>query len=266
MKVCVLGIIGTSYCGSTLLDVVLNSHPKVTGIGEAYRLVGSHYQEFVAQGQKPRCYICGDDCRVFPAKGLPLTFERLHRNPAERMRVQWVVDSSKVVNVFRDAEKARSADAYCYVILIKRPEPALGSFIKHRSGELPVNHIVKPWLIWYEQAERFVDGRRFLVLPYDELCSDPQLAVRRVHGLMNATARDVDGYQLGWAYDFENFRDHETHRVDGNLRVLTDGMPIAADETWRKYDVRQVPEADRIRMWAMYYRILDLRQRGFLYD
>ena len=88
-------LLGTSYCGSSLVNAVLDSHSQVAGGGELHWLVSKH-----ARGV---CAICGDNCQVWtPDVRQSITAENVWDTCAALTRKSFVLDTSKMKDWFVD--------------------------------------------------------------------------------------------------------------------------------------------------------------------
>lgn len=94
-KLDVAAIIGVSYCGSTLLNYILDSHPEIYGGGELHVLL--------RQGKRPRCKICGEQCVYWTPENLERPgAEPFYTAIAEIFSTRIIADSSKNVFWFRE--------------------------------------------------------------------------------------------------------------------------------------------------------------------
>jgi len=92
----VLATIGLSYCGSTLLNLMLDSHPEIYGVGEAHWLLRDWEKKSVNNYAKPRCVTCGFECAYWTEdalKNAPKT--GFYSYVAEMFNTNVIVDTSK---------------------------------------------------------------------------------------------------------------------------------------------------------------------------
>jgi len=253
----VLGILGCSYCGSTITETVLNTHPRMTSLGEVYHVVEEWHAKHLDEGRWDlRCRDCGDDCEVYPSSEYPLSYADVHRLPFERSQklLSWVVDASKVPAYFLKAEVTPSADQYRYVVMAKRPEAAAASFKKY--GVDGPGHIMQGYLYFYERVlEMFAAGKReYIMLPYDELVANPDHSFRRIIDLLNHG--ESEGSRLGYTFGTEV---EPAHRFFGNTAALQAGtVEIRRSNSWQGVD-HGVTDHQLQRMWDVYCRVLALR-------
>lgn len=134
-----VGILGSNYCGSTVMDMVMNTHPDMVGVGELNLVTEGSFnpKNAVSKIGCEICYYSDNTCPILPKEGFPYQMATVHREIAERAGVGWVVDSSKAARIYRKYEKAKSADGYWYLVLIKTPEAAAASYVKHYTPPHP---------------------------------------------------------------------------------------------------------------------------------
>lgn len=118
MSVKVLYIIGTPYCGSTLLGYQMGSNPRCASIGEVWNRVFREYH----YGE---CATCGKDCRYLTDAFLDgLTLETVYPRFAELFGVSVLLDGSKSVEHYKAITAAIEGNSDIYirpVILYRSP-------------------------------------------------------------------------------------------------------------------------------------------------
>lgn len=226
-----VGILGANYCGSTVMDMVMNTHPDMVGVGELNLVTEGSFNPKNAVS-KIGCEIChysGNTCPILPKEGFPYQMATVHREIAERAGVDWVVDSSKAARIYRKYEKAKSADGYWYFVLIKTPEAAAASYVKHYTPPHPEwapdfkgsptgDEIAKTWCNHYKQILDFVKGRQHIVIKYEEFAEDPKSTLTRVSEFLGVQdAFDISGYgDVKYGH----------HRIAGNYAAKTSRKPV----------------------------------------
>lgn len=203
----VLGLVGVSFCGSTILEMLLQTHPRIVGVGELWRACGERYQGGL-------CWQCGSDCALLDPSVLPLSYSNLHHQLYARADVDWLVDGSKWPGHFIRAQREQSDVELRVVLLIKRPEWAVASFLRR---ERDVDYAVRAFVDWYSSAARWLreSDVPYIVLPYEEMALNFPAALRRVLALL-------DG-DLDYDFDLDSYADVERyplHRFHGNESVL----------------------------------------------
>ena len=175
----VLGLVGVSFCGSTILEMLLQTHPRIVGVGELWRACGERYQGGL-------CWQCGSDCALLDPSVLPLSYSNLHHQLYARADVDWLVDGSKWPGHFIRAQREQSDVELRVVLLIKRPEWAVASFLRR---ERDVDYAVRAFVDWYSSAARWLreSDVPYIVLPYEEMALNFPAALRRVLALLDGT-------------------------------------------------------------------------------
>ncbi len=177
-------ILGTSYCGSTLLGNALNGHSRIAYAGEVSRLPG-----FDIGAPERLCPVCasqGKTCEVWSdtfaerilARGPGRSFDT-YREAVGGTPV--IVDGSKAVNWFRKVMADRPGPENPFVIIaVRNPFSFVDSCRRRESYE--------PWLaanIWRDTLFDILRtvaqyGLPHIVVRYEDLSRDPELTLRRV--------------------------------------------------------------------------------------
>lgn len=121
----VIGIIGRSYCGSSVVNLVLAAHPAIFGGGELHRLAVPELQL--------ACRVCGKACAYWTAAFLNdqrASFE--YGAIAVRAGVDVVVDASKAVDWFEEGTARRAGHRLIDICLAKHPMRHVASFIDNQ--------------------------------------------------------------------------------------------------------------------------------------
>lgn len=185
-----IGIVGTPYCGSTLLSALLDCCPGVAAVGEIDYLI--RWKEFPSIHEPPVCNAHGRDCPVW--------------SPTTRRTVLQDAELYPYVQkLFPDAETLILATKYPHlydrfgrpdaaIVLFRRPEAWAWSTWKHENVRVSDNYA--PWLDSYQLA---LDWCKKLpstaVVSYAALADFPWAripAICRHFGLRMPT-RDYDG-------------------------------------------------------------------------
>src|SRR3954468_14073862 len=128
--ICVSGI---SFCGSTVLNLVLGAHPDIHGGGELHKL-------FMPQ-KHPRCSVHQYECSEWTEDALAsVRKEGLYHQLAGKFGKSVISDTSK--NVWHHEELRPVNDAninYVYIQLVKHPLRHSSSYITNKF--LPANDL-----------------------------------------------------------------------------------------------------------------------------
>jgi hypothetical protein len=131
--VSIVGILGTSFSGSTLLNLMLGAHPSIYAGGELSALILNKDDPAVAS-----CTACGTACRYWTAQERSaITKANLYRNVVRIFGKPIIVDSSKSIDWFSEV-LASSEHAGCvphYVLMVKHPIRYLASCTANMTGD-----------------------------------------------------------------------------------------------------------------------------------
>jgi hypothetical protein len=226
-KTKVLGILGAPYCGSTVLDMVLSTHPDVQGAGELNYIANRWWNGANAASRVGcvECHAADRSCPVIPHGPVPVS--QLHRTVARNAGVSWVVDGSKSAEVFAQYEFVRSADVFRYVVMVKQPDNAAASYIRHAHDGNPAwapgaaatprgDGIARQWCDTYERILAFCASRPHIVVRYERFAGDPAAELARVAELMELSG-----------FDHRTYREAQHHGVSGNWRARHEKNPVA---------------------------------------
>lgn len=121
----IIGLIGRSYCGSSVVNLVLASHPGIFGGGELHRLAVPELQL--------ACRVCGKTCAYWTAAFLKEQRAGFDYGAiAGRAGVDVVVDASKAVDWFEDGGARRAGHRLIDICLAKHPMRHVASFIDNQ--------------------------------------------------------------------------------------------------------------------------------------
>lgn len=201
-----VAICGAGHSGSTLLGLVLGSHPACFYAGEAKKTL------FIGDARKPLrkrvCKICGEGCPVwsrFSVPPEPDVYEQLSRLTGRPV----IVDSTKKVEWIREraAEVDRAGAAHKRIFLTRDGRAVVNSRVRKYPDEDPAA-IVDAWLAQVRATEALIAERPdgALRVRYEELATEPERVVRRVCGFLG----------LDYAADMLRYEAHEHHPLGGN--------------------------------------------------
>jgi hypothetical protein len=193
-KTKVLGILGAPYCGSTVLDMVLSTHPDVQGAGELNYIANRWWNGANAASRVGcvECHAADRPCPVIPHGPVPVS--QLHRSVARNAGVSWVVDGSYI----RHAHDGN-------------PAWAPGAAATPRG-----DGIARQWCDTYERILAFCASRPHIVVRYERFAGDPAAELARVAELMELSG-----------FDHRTYREAQHHGVSGNWRARHEKNPVA---------------------------------------
>lgn len=243
MQKTILTILGTNYCGSHFLSLLLGSHPEAVHAGEVRRC-----ERPARLRRKPLCTICDDD------EACPLMHGVRAAAPAKRYEVLFA-NAGEEVSLLVDASKkpgwaARHAGdtryRHCYIHLMRDPRALVRRWLLS-PGKSPVHErrvvfsrnpregvrllLARAWKVylykWLRQNRAITDfvqntAGAYRVITYRSLACDTE-----------KTVRDLTEW-LGL-----KFHVSQLHFVDRPLHgTLKSGYPPLAPSTAPGFDLR----------------------------
>ena len=207
-------IVGTPYCGSTVLGQALGAHSSMRYLGEVDRLV-QHAPTLWAEELEPTCHICelrGEPCPVWT----PARIEEAREMPYGKLMSYFnktfggsaLVDGSKHPSWLRSvfADQAPDPDRTVALLTVRSPFAFSDSY-RTRSGGAAWE-AANLWRDLYYDALRLLtaSGLPFLVVRYEQFALHPESVLRPACAL------------LGVEFEPEmlQFQSRPSHDVGGN--------------------------------------------------
>ncbi len=195
---------GAGHSGSTLLGMILGSHPDVFYAGEAAKT------RFLGDPSKPLrkrvCKLCGPACPIW-GDFIPDPAEELYAQLARRSGRSRVVDSSKNLDWIRSRVEALGAERPVFVFLQRDGRAVVNSRVRKYPDRDPVR-LIEDWVERIGETQDFFDtypGPK-RVVRYERLATDPEREVRPLVELLGLT---YDPQMLA-------FQTQEQHPLGGN--------------------------------------------------
>jgi hypothetical protein len=207
-------IVGHWFCGSTLLNGLVNGVPGVAGVGEL---------QWLKDDRGTTCSACGGrDCDLVRGVCRPgLRDSNLYRRAAEALGCEVLVTSDKVPRTIERFIVPGAADG---VLMFKRPEAFAASFARHKSEDTPRSCFLQ----FYPQALVWCAAqlRRFVVLEYEKVAARPRRTMEDLCMRLHLPQPEVIEHPpKTW------------HNIRGNMVSLKSKRykerPIHLDERWR---------------------------------
>lgn len=245
-------VTGLGRSGTTLLDVLLNAHSRMRGVGEVHKLHGFAH---VLRNPNPRSVdsigntcACGAatlwDCPFWTAvddalvertgrglKDLDLeardraTFERdnfdLFAAVAAASGAEYVIDSSKRVGRLR--RLLAHPDLEVVPIHVLRNPKGRASSVRRRKGQ-----VFRPTVQYSYRSLRLfalLFRRPHLVVRYERLAAEPEAEMRRIMAYLGLA------YEPAQVNDWAN---SEHHNLAGNAVRRAESSEIGLRESWRE--------------------------------
>ena len=199
-------IAGAGHSGSTLLGLLLGSHPDAFYAGEAAKT------RFLGNARKPEhkrvCKLCGPGCPIwgdFEVSNEPDLYEQLARKTESKV----VIDSTKNLAWLQtQTDAVRAGGGRPALIFLRRDGRAVINSRVRKYPERDPEVLIRSWVERMDETDAFYDafeGRKTKVR-YEELATAPARTLRQI-----CEALDVpfDPTML-------DFATHEHHVLGGN--------------------------------------------------
>jgi hypothetical protein len=199
-------IAGAGHSGSTLVGMVLGSHPDCFYAGEASktRFLGNPRKEL----RKRTCKICGEACPVwggFVVAEEPDLYEQI----ARRTGASVIVDSTKNIDwiTARAAEASAGGAALRLVVLRRDGRAVINSRVRKYPDRDPREHI-EGWIEQVRRTQAFYDtfAHPKVIVRYEEFSLAPAAVSQRL----------CDFVGLDYRPDMLEFTRHDHHPLGGN--------------------------------------------------
>jgi len=165
-----IAILGNGRSGSSMLGMILGSHPLIKDVGEAYNL----FPKFITKAKRDLikkeglCGVCGRQCKEWGVNSFNLD--------------GIIVDTSKIVSWFKRVEDKNTK----YIRLTRSVYDRLGSF-KHKKGRI-TKEIVINWVKYEQQISNYLSKKQHFTVKYEELCQKKGL--HEICGFIGVTGSD----------------------------------------------------------------------------
>lgn len=228
----VIGLLGTSFSGSTVLNLMLGAHPEIHAGGELSALILGRGDENVGA-----CTACGFACPYWNERARnSVTKANIYREVERIFGKRVIVDSSKSIDWFNEAlasDDHRGIGA-SYVLMVKHPIRYLASCLANITPHQPrrsqggflsklspgrqrqafLDELVADLDGFYDQFfggfVKEVGGTTFHLLHYERMVHDPRAALAP---LLRSLA-------LAYAPQMDDFFRRTYHQIGGNAGPL----------------------------------------------
>lgn len=247
-KVNVVCVLGTSYCGSTLLNLMLGAHPDIYGGSELHSFIRDGEIHKVVHGSREYntlCQTCGESCRYWtPERIGAMNAEGLYQQIADLFDCNTIVDSSKTPLWFERIIRCNAQYSTCFlpVVLVKHPIRHATSLLLNKVREATqdpeeqkayfqnrkqvmsaLNDYLQKWLLaTYHQMQEFLRDKEALLIRYEDLVLSPRETLMPV----------LDALGLPYDEKIEDCYSCEHHPIGGNSGTyyqITKHSPCISD-------------------------------------
>jgi hypothetical protein len=247
-KIKLVLLVGEGHSGSTLLDLIMNSHSKIFGVGEI-----SHYTRMKKSDSFWRKVVKGVNYKYLPLMGrkkIDFIFnknnfvyfdnnkhnilnvhkyiketEKLYRNSLLISGKKIIFDSSKSFERFEIFANSNKFD----IVLLHLVRDGRGvTYSNIKLGRSPFKYM-KKWFITNIKIEiikkRNKKNKNIFIL-YEDFVNNPEKIIKFI-------LKEIGLY---FESDMMSFKDKERHQVGGNynLRFKSKGNSIKLDDKWRE--------------------------------
>lgn len=232
-------VCGGAYSGSTLLNMLLGSHPQVAGGGELHWL--SRDPETVA-GLGPRqekdqlCAICRATCPIWTAEvRQQVRLDNIYDVTAKAYGKPFVCDATKNTTWQRIIEPATPTPLH-KIFLVKHPVRHIASYMEkgrrfeHMRDYAELEYLMKKLHSFRITSQRIAPS---LMIRYEDMICHRQETFGKILGL----------FGLSFSPEIDHWRDRPHHHIGGNAgpryQVAKHILPVG-DFSIKKYDREDV--------------------------
>jgi hypothetical protein len=245
----VVAVLGTSFSGSTVLNLILGAHSKIYAGGEMIGLLLNRNRPIGGS-----CTSCGLDCEYWNADARnKVQNENLYGLTRKIFDKQIIVDTSKSVDWFKETFRLNPDVVPVYVLMVKHPIRYLASCMINIVGAVPRNRfkrvlgrfsaafnrkaVLNEWISDLEDyyanlllnLPRDADGAPLHILHYERLVEDQRQAITPI----------LSSLGLDYESQLDEFYSADFHQIGGN-----NGAVFQVKRNWNVGD-RDVPEFRR---------------------
>lgn len=244
-KLSLIYIIGRGHSGSTLLDVLLGSHPNITGLGELKWLSDKKKRKGKSRVEGCACGASSiSDCpfwikvdrKLQATHSLRLEELDLRSNDLDTFRSHnlaifrtiheltgssFLVDSSKSADRLRQIRGIEAEVDIFPVYIVRTPCGVVFSHVKRGRG---LKHWARKYRSGSKEIHRTLDPGRFHVVEYEKFAGDPGKVLEDL-------ARYL-GLETGFPADFS--QPGNQHHIGGNSMRLGSTLDIRPDTQWKR--------------------------------
>lgn len=199
-------ICGAGHSGSTLLGLILGSHPSCVYVGEAKKV--QFFDRDNAPIRKRVCKLCGSDCPVW--SGFRWDQDRgLYEQISNATGTSCVVDSTKSIpwiNARLNELKDPNNEAML-VFLVRDGRAVINSRLRKYPEKDP-DLLIRDWLNKIEKTYDLLKNHsgKQIIVRYEELATNPEKVVREI----------CHAGQIEYHPEMLEFYRHEHHPLGGN--------------------------------------------------
>lgn len=199
-------ICGAGHSGSTLLGLILGSHPSCVYVGEAKKVQFLDRKD--APTRKRVCKLCGSNCPVWS----DFHWDRdngLYEQISHATGASCVVDSTKNIGwINARLRELRDPDKEALLIFLVRDGRAVINSRLRKYPDKDPDILIQNWLDQLEETHALLNDHpgKQIIVRYEELATNPEKVVREICGVG----------QIAYHPEMLEFYRHEHHPLGGN--------------------------------------------------
>jgi len=199
-------VCGAGHSGSTLLGMLLGSHPSVFFMGEGSKV--RYLGDLRRPVHKRACKMCGDDCVVWSGFRWDRS-QPLYAQLARHVGRDVIIDSTKNADwIIERAAETQAAGGRACLIFLRRDGRAVINSRLRKYPDIPAEDQIRHWMNQIERAEQLFanfQGPK-LRLDYERLATTPEASLRAV----------CDLFAIDFTPSMMQFHRADHHPLGGN--------------------------------------------------
>lgn len=227
----IVGVVGPSYSGSTVLNYLLGTPARVTAVGEAHWIID---RAQLAGRSRLTCLDHDEACDLFTAEVLAEMAsappDGWYRRLAQRIGAEVMVTTDKHPEIYQRLGLPDVA-----VLVYKDPRAQLASLARHEGGD-PLEYVGEVVRIYEAALEWRGPG---LAVCMEDLIDRPMVILSQ---LERALGVPYDGHALRF------WESKRGHNMGGNFSTRTHQDPSDRDARWRASFHRRLAKDERWRV------------------
>ena len=224
-------ILGTPFCGSTLLGNYLNHVNDCIFLGEVDRLRNFSRWPNDPEYYEDGCFICGthevDNCPVWSgvieAPNEDRRLGSIYQDFISKFDQNLIIDGSKTADWLADLVGSGLSIPVFGIVCVRLPFSFCVS--NHGATNWPIHRSAEMWRDIYFHIIRVLTGRNipFVVVRYEDFSVEPNKSLHNILSMLNYRHE----------IDFSNFYDTEVHPIGGNSSAYC-SYPNFSSDGWLK--------------------------------
>lgn len=228
------GVVGTLYCGSTILSYVLGSHSKVFASGELHVLKQLKWENknFVTQCtiHKEKCNFWTQEFINYCVANYNRRYDIVREKAHKKFNTPIMISSDKDFRIYQQVMKHNEFNGF--IIMFKRPEAFCYSYMTHENKTAKdINSILQSYYHRYCHILTVTKSFPTAIVFYDDFATDTRGIIRKLCVWLNI---DYEETML-------NFWDFVHHSLSGNsgatlhLKKETEVNMTINSQYWKKF-------------------------------